>query len=293
MNDQAAQLRRLVQQQTENTGQPRTAKAIAVVSGKGGVGKSNVSVNFALSLTKRKKKVLLFDMDIGMGNIYHLLNGTSSSSILDYLKGFQPLEDVIQTGPENIHFIHGGSAFSNVFEWEEQELTRWLEALDYAARFYDYLLFDMGAGATNESLSIIDSADQVIVVSTPEPTSITDAYSMAKFIYLRDADKAFYILVNRADSQQEGLAVANRLKAVMQTYLHITPAVLGVVPEDAAVRKAVKEGVPFLLHSPRAPVSALFEEAVRQYAGETKQETKPSLFLAKIRRFFTERGESR
>ncbi|WP_046179189.1 MinD/ParA family protein [Domibacillus tundrae] len=294
MNDQAALLRQKMMQKSlrpthENQ---KHAKTLAIVSGKGGVGKTNISVNLAIGLAKLNKKVLLFDMDIGMGNIYHLINGNTSLSIADFFEKDRPMVQLIQGGPEGISYIHGGSAFSQLFEWKKAYKEKWISALESLAGEYDFLLFDMGAGATKESLNILEAADEVLAVTTPEPTAMTDAYSMIKFIYMRDRQKSFYLVCNRVETTKEGQETANRLKSTMEAFLNVTPVFLGSLPEDSYVRKAVKIGHPFILSYPKTKISVSFQQIVHQYADvpETILEDRPR-FIAKLRRFFTERGD--
>ncbi|WP_046175038.1 MinD/ParA family protein [Domibacillus indicus] len=295
MNDQAALLRqKMMQKSLKQTVQAfEQAKTLAVVSGKGGVGKTNISVNLAIGLAKLNKKVLLFDMDIGMGNIYHLINGDASLSIVDFFERNRSIDQLVQTGPGGISYIHGGSAFSELFEWKQEYKEKWMAALETLSTEYDFLLFDMGAGANAASLNILEAADEVLAVTTPEPTAMTDAYSMLKFIYMRDHEKSFYLICNRAESAKEGRETANRLKRTMETFLNVTPVFLGSLPEDACVRKAVKMGSPFTLSFPKTKVSLSFEQIVQAYAGvpEKKTEHGPR-FMDKLRRFFTERGDA-
>lgn len=294
MNDQAALLRqKMMEKQSwvpaENDIQ---AKTMAIVSGKGGVGKTNISVNLAIGLSKLNKKVLLFDMDIGMGNIYHLINGTASASIADFFEKDVEISQLIQQGPEQMSYINGGSAFSRIFEWKESYQDKWIAALEKLSREYDYLLFDMGAGATKESLNILEAADEVLVVSTPEPTAMTDAYSMIKFIHMRDDQKVFHLVCNRAESRQEGEITLSRLKNAMETFLHSAPRILATLPEDECVRKAVKMRSPFLLSYPKAKAAASLQNVIREYAGaEAIAPVQKSHFITKLRRFFTERGD--
>lgn len=293
MKDQAELLRQKMLQKTVQTRSKtfKTARTLAVVSGKGGVGKTNISVNLAIGLAKLNKKVLLFDMDIGMGNIYHLINGSASLSIVDFFERDFSIGQLIQSGPEGISYIHGGSAFSSLFEWKDVYQKKWISALESLTEEFDYLLFDMGAGATKESLNILEAADEVLVVTIPEPTAITDAYSMIKFIYMRDQHKTFYLACNRVDSLKEGQESAERLKYTMNKFLQATPIFLGSIPEDANVRKAVKMGRPFLISYPKTKVSYSFQQIVHQYAREPEQIPKEgSRFMDKLRRFFTEKG---
>jgi flagellar biosynthesis protein FlhG len=292
MNDQAEILRKKMMQKAAHVNKIKgsRAKTVAIVSGKGGVGKTNVSVNLAIGLAKLGKKVLLFDMDIGMGNIYHLISKDPGHSIADFFTKGEPLASLIKSGPEGIFFIHGGSAAAQLFEWDDSYTEKWIGALEELVDDYDYLLFDMGAGASKESLNILHAAEEVLTVTIPEPTAITDAYSMMKFIYLRDQEKIFYLICNRTESEEEGRKTAGRLKQTMETFLHISPTILGSLPEDSIVRKAITAGQPFTILYPEARVSIAFDNIVKKYAGlPVNEENRKTGFIDKLRRFFTER----
>lgn len=296
MNDQAETLRKKMRQKAAeiNRMKKSRAKTVAIVSGKGGVGKTNISVNLAVGLAQLGKKVLLFDMDIGMGNIYHMIGEDPGHSIADFFKKGESLVSLVKPGPEGISFIHGGSAAAQLFEWNDSYTDKWIHALEELVDDYDYLLFDMGAGASKESLNILHAAEEVLTVTIPEPTAITDAYSMMKFIYLRDQEKDFYLICNRADTAEEGRKTADRLKQTMEKFLYVSPTILGSLPEDSVVRKSVAAGQPFMILYPEARVSKAFDHIVKKYAGLPENEGgQRTGFIDKLRRFFTERRDSR
>ena len=166
------------------------------------------------------KKVVLIDMDIGMGNIHILLGKSISYNLKDYLVGDKSIEEVMFDGPNNLKYISGGSGLSNdMMEWTEQCFNRLIAAFEYLQKSYDYIVFDMGAGATSQSLELLVSMDEIIVITTAEPTSITDAYSMMKYIYFKDPDKKMIVVCNRAFSEEEGLETSKRLKLAMSKFL--------------------------------------------------------------------------
>lgn len=162
--------------------QGKLSRSIAIVSGKGGVGKSNFTTNFAYGLIARNKKVVIVDMDIGMGNIHILLGMATPYSLKDHLEGTQEIEEIINHTSNGLDFISGGSGLDVVMEWSDSMFERLIQAFEYLQKEYDFVLFDMGAGATQSAIELIVAIDEVIVISTTEPTSITDAYSMMKFI---------------------------------------------------------------------------------------------------------------
>lgn len=282
MRDQAEALRMKMLK-----AQGSLAKSIAIVSGKGGVGKSNFSTNFAHSLHLHGKKVIVVDMDIGMGNIHILLGVAPKYSLKDYLTGQQRLEDVINTDEDGLTFISGGSGLDSVLDWSEDMFERLLAAFDQLQKEFDFILFDMGAGATQRSIELIIAVDEVIVISTTEPTSITDAYSMMKFICLRDPDKKFSIVSNRVSKLDDGNDAVTRLQYAMRKFLDKDTTILGFLPEDAAVHKAVVAQKPFILLFPNALVSkrmtAIASEFVIVDQAEEKQGTG---FLHKLKGIF-------
>ncbi|MED3660416.1 P-loop NTPase [Ureibacillus terrenus] len=186
MRDQAEKLRLKMLER-----QGALGRAIAVVNGKGGVGKSNFTTNFAINLAKLGKKVVILDMDLGMANVHILIGKQGRHHLRDYLEGTVSLEEILYQGPYNIHYISGGSGFTSVVEWSEEMFEAFVYGFGQLQKKYDFILFDMGAGATNWSLDVLTSIDEIIVITTCEPTSITDAYSMMKFILLKEPNKTF------------------------------------------------------------------------------------------------------
>ena len=270
MRDQAEKLR---MQMLESQGS--IGRSIAVVSGKGGVGKSNFSTNFASLLVNAGKKVVILDMDIGMGNIHILIGKTVQASLTDYLEGDRALEDVIYEGPNGLQYISGGSGMTSIIEWSPIMFDKLIEAFQSLQKQFDYILFDMGAGATSWSLQLLTSVDEIIVISTAEPTSIMDAYSMMKYIHLKDSDKTFYLLCNRVFNREEGDETLDRLQSVMQRFLSKEVIKLGSLPEDPVVRKSVREQVPFTILYPEAPISKTMQKIVLRFIQKSTEEVYP------------------
>lgn len=267
MRDQAEKLRMQMLQS-----QGALGKSIAVVSGKGGVGKSNFSMNFASLLVNSGKKVVILDMDIGMGNIHILIGKTVQSSLTDFLDGKMTLDEVMFEGPNGLQYISGGSGMTSLVEWSPQMFSKLIEGFEELQKRFDYILFDMGAGASPWSLELLTSVDEIIVISTAEPTAIMDAYSMMKYIHLKDADKQFYLLCNRVFNREEGEETLNRLQNAMQRFLQKDVMKLGSLPEDPAVRKAVREQVPFTILYPDAPISLTMKQIVNRFMEKSTEE---------------------
>lgn len=286
MRDQAEKLR-LKMLESEGA----LGKSIAVVSGKGGVGKSNFTMNFATLLAKEGKKVVVLDMDIGMGNIHILIGKSVQYSLKDYLEGNLTITEVMYEGPNDLQYISGGSGMGSLLEWSSNKFDLLIEAFEHLQKSFDYILFDMGAGATNWSLELLTSVDEIIVISTAEPTAIMDAYSMMKYIHLKDSQKTFYLLCNRAFTKEEGQETVNRLYGAMNKFLKKECIILGSLPEDPIVRKAVKEQVPFTISYPDAPITKTMKLIVHRFihhrADEVHAPVESKNFLSKLKSIFS------
>lgn len=268
--------------------QGKLSKSIAVVSGKGGVGKSNFSTNFAHALLAKGKKVIIIDMDIGMGNIHILLGMAPRNSLTDYLLNKVEIDEVVNEAPGGLSFISGGSGLDMVMEWSAAMFDRLIQAFEYLQQKYDFILFDMGAGATQRSIELIVAVDEIIVISTTEPTSITDAYSMMKFICLQDPDKVFSIVSNRVSKGDDGNDAVTRLQYAMRKFLGKETKILGFLPEDPVVHKAVLAQEPFLLLYPKAPISQRMMAIAESFVSPSSEEgfKQGEGFLGKMRSIF-------
>ncbi|KRG13464.1 MinD/ParA family protein [Lederbergia galactosidilytica] len=285
MNDQAQALRRMIENNTEDQ-----AKTLAVVSGKGGVGKSNISINIAAQLNERGYKVLLFDLDLGMGNVNIILGHSSAHTLSDFLNKGLPIESIIYRTPAGISYISAGNGLNEAIELNASMLSRLLTALKDIQRQYDYIIFDMAAGANSATMKILLAADDILVISTPEPTAMTDAYSMMKFICMEETESEFFLICNRADNERQGRETLERLQKTVLKFLHKNVNLLGVLPEDPHVRKAVINQDVFSTKFPRASISIKLELILDRYLNYqktpmTKQQA-PSSFVGKLRKLF-------
>ncbi|WP_062105059.1 MinD/ParA family protein [Bacillus niameyensis] len=283
MNDQAQKLRMLVQDRQGNH-----AKTLAVVSGKGGVGKSNISINTAMILNKKGYKILLFDLDIGMGNVNIMLGYSSPKTIADFLKRDIPITDIVYTTGEGISYISAGNGLNETLELNEMMLSKLLNGLSDLQQDYDFIIFDMAAGATASTLKILLAVDEIFVISTPEPTSMTDAYSMMKFISLEGSSSVFYLICNRAESEKQGRETLNRLKQTAVKFLQKDVVLLGVLPEDQHVRKAVISQTAFSIKFPSSSITVKLERLIDQYLNKKQavDHNPAHSFIGKLRSLF-------
>ncbi|MBN9652866.1 MinD/ParA family protein [Halobacillus sp. GSS1] len=286
MKDQAEILRMRMQEMGGN----KQAKTIAVASGKGGVGKSNFCINFALQLMRKGRKVLIFDLDIGMGNIDILMGKSPKRTFVDLFKEDISIQDIIERGPESLPYIAGGSGLTRIFELDDSKFNYFQNEFEQLIKSFDYILFDMGAGATQDSLHFISSAHEVIVVTTPEPTSITDGYAMIKHLVHKDNRLPIKILVNRSLNEKSGRETFERLAVVVKRFLASEVALLGVLPDDRSVLEAVNKQRPFVIDRPKSRVSRSLEELVLGYLNESRTQAASSFsFVDKLKRFVFER----
>lgn len=290
--DQAEQLRKIIQQNKyeviKDSPPNRHAKTVAVISGKGGVGKSNFVLNFALNLIKKRNdRVLLVDCDIGMANIDLLLGQQyQERSIVDLLKNRIGIEQIIKKGPLNLQYLSGGMSLSNIVTIDEAEFQFFLYELERIIEKYDTILFDMGAGISKDSLKFLLAVDEIIVITTPEPTSIMDAYSAIKLIHQFDQEKVMKVVVNRFKKNIEAKETWEKIRTTSERFLHKTIDLLGSLPEDDHVQKSVMEQIPFILRFPNAPISKALENITEMYLnGKIKRKG----FIHSLRSLFSSR----
>ncbi|WP_158737709.1 MinD/ParA family protein [Alteribacillus sp. YIM 98480] len=286
MRDQAQNLRKVMEHNKEDI--KRHTKVISVISGKGGVGKSNISLNFSLSLAEQGKKVLLFDLDIGMANLDILMGLMPSSHVVDVIEHDRSIWDIMEEGPCGIQLIAGGSGLTKVFEMTAAKQDRFSQQMALLDGCFDFIVFDMGAGASEDGLNFILASNETIIITTPEPTSITDAYAMLKYIHSKDPFLTSSILVNRTESNIEGKQTAENLQRVARRFLEKELSILGSVPYDKHVLKAVKQQSPFRLKYPASPAAKAIKACANSFIGkENLPEKKPAFrqFLTQMKGF--------
>ncbi|CUH92411.1 MAG: MinD/ParA family protein [Bacillota bacterium] len=238
--DQAEKLRKLVKEQ--NSPKP-TSRVITVTSGKGGVGKSSISVNLALALSRLGKKVLILDADFGLANIEVMLGIRPKYNLADLMFKGKNLPDIITNGPENIGFISGGSGIQELTNLTKDQIIYLINKLVELDQTVDIIIIDTGAGITDSVLQFATASSEILLVTTPEPTSITDAYALLKTLNKKAIfsveDTAIRLIANRVTLDEKADDIYEKLKTVASKFLNLNLDYLGYIPLDNTVSKAV------------------------------------------------------
>jgi flagellar biosynthesis protein FlhG len=250
MIDQATQLRSLVRQQ-----RAQRASVIAITSGKGGVGKSNVAVNLSIKLASAGKSVVLLDADLGLANADVLCNIDLPYNLSHVIARRKELHEVMVTAPGGFKLIGGASGLARMADLTDFDRARIVESLMAVEHSADTIVIDTGAGISPNVLSFTRAADHVLVVTTPEPTAITDAYAVIKVITKDGLDRRISLLVNQVRSAAEGRMVHERVAKVAKNFLGVNVLDAGHLVMDDHVRRAVLQRVPFLLSAPKCAAS--------------------------------------
>ena len=265
--NQAEGLKRLVGNAGEK-GVPNTAgklsRVICITSGKGGVGKSNLAVNLSLVLSQQGLRVVLFDGDLGMANVDVLMGLYPPYNLTDFLYEKKTLQDIMALGPCGLRVIPGGSGIAQLANATPSQQDRFMNGLLELEGEVDLVLIDTSAGLGYNVLRFVSAAHELIVVTTPEPTAITDAYSIIKVVSNYKLHPRVGLVVNRVRSEEEALQVSHKIERVSQQYLDITVDYLGSVYEDVKVGEAVRKQAPFVISHPRSKAA----ESVRKLAAK-------------------------
>ncbi|MFT8350719.1 MinD/ParA family protein [Clostridium saccharoperbutylacetonicum] len=246
MLDQAETLRRLVNEEDEKSS---ATKIITVTSGKGGVGKSNFVVNLAITLQNQGKKVLIFDADLGMGNDDVLMGLYPKHNIFDIVFTGLEIKDIIVEGTNGVNLIPAGSALNKAQELTEEERKLFLKKLETLDE-YDYILMDTGAGVNKDVLSFIAASEELIILTTPEPTSLTDGYSLIKATDHFKLKTTAKIVVNKAFTKEEGEETYKKFDRAVSKFLKINIEYLGCILEDRKLVQSVRQQKPFVVLYP-------------------------------------------
>ena len=260
--DQAEGLRNIIKSNMIN--QRPAARIITVTSGKGGVGKSNVSINLAVQFRRLGKKVIIFDADFGMANIEVMFGAIPKHNLADLIYQGKNIREIITMGPMDIGFISGGSGIASLSNLGKEYIDYLIKNLAELDLLADVIIIDTGAGISEAVLGFLVASPEILLVTTPEPTSITDSYSLLKALnrypgFDRE-NTAVKVVANKVADFEEGRQLFTKLNAVVNRYLKIPMNLIGVIPEDHDLVRAVMQQMPISIQNPNAKSAQAFND---------------------------------
>lgn len=278
--DQANQLRII---KASRQSRP-VARVITVTSGKGGVGKSNVAINLAIQFRKMGQKVIILDADFGLANIEIMFGAVPKHNLCDLIYKGKNIKEIITWGPMDVGFISGGSGIAGMSNLNRDYLNYIVQNLAQLDSITDILIVDTGAGISDAVMEFLVASGEILLVTTPEPTSITDSYSLLKALYrhprFHEEVTKVKMIANRVDKETEGQILFSKLNAVVTRYLKIPMMYLGCVPEDPHLTRAVMQQTPVSIQNPGARSTAAYEKMAKQLLGREEEERQPRRGMA-------------
>lgn len=293
-NDQATLLRKLVSGKREADVRSKITgmRSIAILSGKGGVGKSNIAVNLALALADQGLRVAILDADLGLANIDILFGVVPKFNLGHVLRGDKELSEIVFKVGERVSIIPGGAGLRELADLDDQRQSWMISRLSFLESDIDVLLVDTSAGLHKNVLTFSMASDLTILLTTPEPTAIRDSYSVLKSLcQSTNGEISIGLVVNMASDEKEALLVSERIIGAADQFLNFKIPYLGCVIWDAALREAVKKRKPLLLHnadSPSAPYFKSLANKIFQSAESTETEKKGKGLGSFLRRLVTQ-----
>lgn len=273
--DQAKTLRDL---NSLRTGTPQTSTnqsttVYSVTSGKGGVGKTAVCANLAYNLASAGKRVLILDADLGLANIDVVFGLSPLYNMNHFFSGEHPLQDILVDGPLGIKILPAGSGIQNFTRLDSTQKMRLLDGLDSMQHHFDFVLIDTEAGISENVTYFNTAAQEILIVTTPEPTAITDAYALMKLLSTQFQEKRFNLVVNQIRTEEDALDVYRKLTMVANRYLDISIDFLGSIPEDRQMVDSIrKQKVICELH-PNSKITTAFQQLASRISSEPSQAT--------------------
>lgn len=248
MEDQAARLREMMQAQ-----KAKKTRIITVTSGKGGVGKTNIAVNLAIAYAQTGKKVILIDADLGLANVNVILNMVPQFNLYHVITKQKKMSEIILPTEFGIKIIAGANGFSRIANLNEEDRMNFIHELETLSSA-DIIIIDTSAGISNNVLGFVEAADEVLIVTTPEPTAITDAYGMIKIIATEtDSLKLnLKLVVNRVHSSAEGRKISDRMTTIVGQFLNCKVEYMGFIYDDPVVSQSVVRQKPFIIAEPNS-----------------------------------------
>lgn len=285
MSDQAQRLRELAQSSrtvARADGAPGSCRVVTVASGKGGVGKSVFTVNLAFSLARLHKKVLIVDADLGLAAVNLLTDCRPEFNLCDVIEGRARLEQcVVACGGGDVRMLHGGSGIARMADLPAGQVEFLVRCFEQLQQEADFMLIDSGAGIASTVIRFCLAADELVAVTTPDPTAIADVYALIKAVFSRNRDADIRVCVNMCRAKSEADGVSRRIRSVARQFIGVEPGDAGHIPWDPAVARSVREKQPFAESAPQAEssrqVMKMAQELVRRSGGRS---VNPAAFRA-------------
>lgn len=260
--DQAEQLRNIIKANNTTVQRP-VARVITVTSGKGGVGKSNTAINLAIWMRKMGQRVIILDADFGLANIEIMFGAVPKHNLCDLIYQGKNITEIITWGPGEVGFISGGSGIAGMANLSREYLNYIIQNLTQLDAIADVIIIDTGAGISDAVLEFLVASGEILLVTTPEPTSITDSYSLLKALTrhprFSPEESKIKVIANKVGKMEDGATLFNKLNAVVSRYLKLPLTYLGAIPRDENLAEAVMQQTPVSLQNPMAKSARCYE----------------------------------
>lgn len=230
-------------------------KTIAITSGKGGVGKTSIAANLALILSSKKLNTVVFDADFGLANLDIMLGTKAEYSLTNMITDGMDLLDILCKGPDGIRFVAGGSGVQELINLSSDQIDSFFEKFGVLASITDCLIIDTAAGLSESVIRFVEAADEVILIVTPDPASIMDAYATTKTIFLRNPNASIRTLVNSVENESQAIDVYQKLNTIVKQFLKKTLWYAGYVRRDPSVVECARKRQPFVISAPKCPAA--------------------------------------
>lgn len=272
--DQAEQLRNIVKLQNQRN--ENSARVITITSGKGGVGKSNTAVNLAYHLQSLGKRVIIFDADFGLANVEVMFGAIPKYNLSDLIFKGKKVTEIISEGPNGIGFISGGSGIVALSNLNRDQISFLIHNLSFLDQMADIIIIDTGAGISDSVMDFVIASPEVIMISTPEPSSLTDSYSLLKALYrnpkFQPEQTKVKVIANKVNSEEDAKLVYDKLNAVVSKFLNGNLEYLGMVPLDTEIDRAIRQQKPVSILFPKAASTKAFSQIALNLLNSKQQE---------------------
>jgi flagellar biosynthesis protein FlhG len=267
----------------------RSNTVIAIGSGKGGVGKTTLGINLGLAMCKLGKRVLIMDADIGMANVEVLLRLKTPRNLTHVLNGECSMRDIVTEAPGGLKIIPGSSGISTLTSLDAIQFNRIINGFAELESYFDIVVVDTGAGISEIVLKLLEAADQLILITTPEPHAMMDTYAVAKALALRNEGLSPFMVFNRCEAEEEALHCLSMFERASARFLQTKPQMLGWISEDKRVPRSLKEQVPLLLSQPEGTYAEQITAIAQRMLGMAVEPSRTGLvsFFSRLKRSFS------